>query len=119
MFWNSSGPEIVKIEDWSQTWWFTSIIPATQEAEVGRSWSCLSLSKLNSRPYLKNKLKAKGLEAWLNGRALGGSIQSCLGPTTYTYPLKILLKKHCSESSLTDYCMLIAFLFAIIFKTFF
>jgi hypothetical protein len=37
-----------------------TLTPATQEAEVGGSWSKARTSK-SMRPYLKNKLKAKGL----------------------------------------------------------
>jgi hypothetical protein len=40
-----------------------AIIPATWEEEVGGSWSEASLGKWK-RPYLKKKLKAKGLGAW-------------------------------------------------------
>jgi hypothetical protein len=40
------------------------IIPATQEVEVGGSWSEDSLGK-NVKLYLKNELKAKGLWMWL------------------------------------------------------
>jgi hypothetical protein len=44
----------------SQVWWSKSVIPATQEEEVGRSQSWASLSK-SARPYLESKLKVKGL----------------------------------------------------------
>jgi hypothetical protein len=39
-------------------WWYIPVIPASQEVEVGESWSEAEPSK-NMRPYLKNKLKAK------------------------------------------------------------
>jgi hypothetical protein len=41
-----------------------AIIPALREVEVGGSQSEASLSK-SLRPYLKNKLRAKGLGVWL------------------------------------------------------
>jgi hypothetical protein len=51
----------------------TSVIPATLDAEVEGSPSEASSGK-SSTPYLKNKLKkAKGMETWLNGRALTGT----------------------------------------------
>jgi hypothetical protein len=40
----------------------TSVIPATQEAEVEGSWS--KASKI-TRPYLKNEVKLESLGAWL------------------------------------------------------
>jgi hypothetical protein len=40
------------------------VIPSTQEVKVGRSQSNIILSK-SMRPYLKNKLKAKGIGAQL------------------------------------------------------
>jgi hypothetical protein len=46
--------------------WYTHGIPATQEAEVGISWSEAGVGK-SMRPYLKNKLKAKGLEYGSSG----------------------------------------------------
>jgi hypothetical protein len=45
----------------SWAWWFTPVNPATQEAQVGESQSEAGHRK-RSRPYLKNKLKAKGAE---------------------------------------------------------
>jgi hypothetical protein len=36
-----------------------SVIPATQEVEVGGAWFEAILDKVNMRTYLKNKLKAK------------------------------------------------------------
>jgi hypothetical protein len=46
-------------------WWFTPIIPATWEAEVGRWWLKTSLGKVSVRPYLKSKLTATGPGVWL------------------------------------------------------
>jgi hypothetical protein len=45
-------------------WWYKPIIPATQEAKVGVP-SVASPDKVSIKPYLKNKLKVKGLAAWL------------------------------------------------------
>jgi hypothetical protein len=42
-----------------------TIIPATLEAKIGGSQSEVSLGKVNTRPYVKNILKAKGLRVWL------------------------------------------------------
>jgi hypothetical protein len=42
-----------------QVWWYIPVIPATQEAEVGRSPFEAILGKVSMRPYLKNKLKQK------------------------------------------------------------
>jgi hypothetical protein len=42
-----------------------SIIPPTQEAEVGGLRFKACLGKFSMRSYLKNKVKAKSLEAWL------------------------------------------------------
>jgi hypothetical protein len=44
-------------------WWQMAVIPATREAETRGSQSKASLGK-SSRFQLKNKWKAKGLEAW-------------------------------------------------------
>jgi hypothetical protein len=44
----------------SQVWWYTLVIPATWEAEVGE-WRAMTSPDHSMRPYLKNKLKAKGL----------------------------------------------------------
>jgi hypothetical protein len=41
------------------------IFPVTQEAEVGESQSEASLGK-SMRPYLENKIKAKGLGVQIN-----------------------------------------------------
>jgi hypothetical protein len=46
-------------------------IPATQEVEVGGSLSETILDKVSVRPYLTNKLKSKGLGAWLRCYTLG------------------------------------------------
>jgi hypothetical protein len=40
------------------------VISATYRAEVERSQPKADLGKVIKRSYLKNKLKAKGLEAW-------------------------------------------------------
>jgi hypothetical protein len=45
-----------------------SIIPDTQEVETGGSLSMTHRGK-NVRPYLKNKVKQKGLEQGSSGRA--------------------------------------------------
>jgi hypothetical protein len=45
-------------------WWYMPIIPVAWKAEVGESWYEAGLGKI-WRPYLKNKLKAKGLGTWL------------------------------------------------------
>jgi hypothetical protein len=45
-----------------QTWQLTSRIPATCEAEAGGLSLYNSLHKSSMRPYLKNKLKAKGVD---------------------------------------------------------
>jgi hypothetical protein len=45
---------------WAQ--WCTSVVPATQEVEVGGLWSEATLGK-RTRPYMKNKLKTKELGA--------------------------------------------------------
>jgi hypothetical protein len=43
-----------------------SVIPATGwDVEVGGPWFETSLGKFSVRYQLKNKLKAKGLRAWL------------------------------------------------------
>jgi hypothetical protein len=39
-------------------------VPATWEVKIEVSWSEANPSK-SKRPYLKNKLKAKGLGVWL------------------------------------------------------
>jgi hypothetical protein len=38
---------------------YMPVIPDTREVEVGGSRSIASLSKFNTRPYLKNKVKSK------------------------------------------------------------
>jgi hypothetical protein len=46
--------------------WCMSVIPATGwDVEVGGPWFETSLGKFSVRYQLKNKLKAKGLRAWL------------------------------------------------------
>jgi hypothetical protein len=45
-------------------WWCMSVIPAAQEEEVGGLQSEASQCK-SARPYLKNKLKEKGVGVWL------------------------------------------------------
>jgi hypothetical protein len=46
-------------------WWHTPVIPTPQQqAEVGVLQYKNGLGK-SARPYLKNKLKVKGLGAWL------------------------------------------------------
>jgi hypothetical protein len=44
----------------SQMQWYRPVIPAIQKVEVGELQSNAGPGK-NRRPYLKNKLKAKGL----------------------------------------------------------
>jgi hypothetical protein len=63
-----TSQEIIATGIW--VWWFTPVIPATWESEVGRSQSEASLDKVDLRPNLKSKLKAKGMRAWLSTRAL-------------------------------------------------
>jgi outer membrane receptor for ferrienterochelin and colicin len=46
-------------------WWCTPVIPATQEVKTEGSKLEASLGQVSTRPYLKNKLKAKGLGVWL------------------------------------------------------
>jgi hypothetical protein len=41
------------------------LIPATREVAVGESSPRVAPGKAIGRPYLKNNLKQKGLEAWL------------------------------------------------------
>jgi hypothetical protein len=43
-----------------QEWWHMPVVSVTWEAKVGGSLSEVSYGK-HARPYLKNKLKAKGL----------------------------------------------------------
>jgi hypothetical protein len=45
------------------------MVPATKE-ETGGTQSKASPGKVSGRPYLKNKLKAKGLSAWGKLKAL-------------------------------------------------
>jgi hypothetical protein len=45
-------------------WWYMPVIPATQEAGIVGLRSKAGQYK-SGRPYLKNKLQAKGLGAWL------------------------------------------------------
>jgi hypothetical protein len=52
------------------------VIPTTQEAVTA------SLDKLNQRPYLRNKLKAKGLGCGSRGRALCEDLSSIPSFTT-------------------------------------
>jgi hypothetical protein len=56
-----------KYEAVGWVWWYVAIIPATQ-VEVGLSWFEAGLGRVSLRPYLENKVKAKRLETWLNGR---------------------------------------------------
>jgi hypothetical protein len=61
---HSSRPALVKVSralpPKQDQYGFISIIPGRQKAEVGRSWSQAGLGK-NTRPFLKNELKARGL----------------------------------------------------------
>jgi hypothetical protein len=50
----------------------TYLIPAIQEVEVGESQSKAGLGK-STRPYLKNKLKAKRTGLWLKHKALNST----------------------------------------------
>jgi hypothetical protein len=50
----------IKMKGYCQMWWYMPVIPATQEAEVGRAWLEVGLGKI-VRPYMKNKLKANVL----------------------------------------------------------
>jgi hypothetical protein len=52
------------VRELSYGWWYILVILATQEVKVGGSGSEASLGK-SVKPYLKNKLKAKGLGAML------------------------------------------------------
>jgi hypothetical protein len=47
----------------------TPVIPGTREAEVG-GVQAKATKAVSMRPCLKNKLKAKGLGTYSNGRAL-------------------------------------------------
>jgi hypothetical protein len=42
-----------------------AVVPAIWQLELGGSQLEASLDKVSVRPYLKNKLKAKGREVWL------------------------------------------------------
>jgi hypothetical protein len=53
----------IETENQNSIWWCMPIFPATREVEIGRLQLEASLGKVNERPYLKNKLKAKGLAA--------------------------------------------------------
>jgi hypothetical protein len=44
-------------------WWCTPVIPATREVKVGKLQIQASLNKVSRRPYLKSKLKIKGIWA--------------------------------------------------------
>jgi hypothetical protein len=48
--------------------WFTSLIPATWEAETEGSRFEASQGKVIKRPYLKKKLKTKVLGKWLESQ---------------------------------------------------
>jgi hypothetical protein len=51
-------------------WWYVLVISATQKAEVGGSWSNVSLGK-STRPCVKKKLKReKDWARGLSSRAL-------------------------------------------------
>jgi hypothetical protein len=52
----------------SQVWWFTTVIPDTQEVEKDHELEG-SLGKV-SKPCLKNEIKTKGLGHGSSGRAL-------------------------------------------------
>jgi hypothetical protein len=60
MVWGQPGQKVGKTLPQKANWmlWFTSIIPAMCEAEVG-SWSKATWGK-SARPYLKNKLQSTG-----------------------------------------------------------
>jgi hypothetical protein len=56
---------VATLKEWmeAQAWWYTPVIPVMKGVKVGRSWSEASSGK-SERPYLKNKLKQKGLGVW-------------------------------------------------------
>jgi hypothetical protein len=59
------GQRMAVLENRGLAQWLTPIIPATQEAEIGRI-TVLGQPWVKSRSsYLKNNLKQKGMEAWL------------------------------------------------------
>jgi hypothetical protein len=48
----------------ARCWWLTSVILATQEAEIRRIWDWSQPRQIESRPYLDKTMK-KGLVEWL------------------------------------------------------
>jgi hypothetical protein len=46
--------QAVRVPTLARHWWFTRIILATQEAEIGGSWFEASLGKEFKRPYFEN-----------------------------------------------------------------
>jgi hypothetical protein len=53
----------------AQAWWCTPVVPDNWEEEIEGSWSEAILGKVSTTPYLKNKLKTKGLGCGSSGRA--------------------------------------------------
>jgi hypothetical protein len=51
----------------SQAWWYTLVIPATQEAEAGGSQIPGQARQKSARPYLKNKAIKRGPGELLKG----------------------------------------------------
>jgi hypothetical protein len=49
-------------EGW--VWWHVDVIPAIREVEARGLPYEAHPGKVSSRPYLQNKLKAKGLRVW-------------------------------------------------------
>jgi hypothetical protein len=73
------------------------VVTATQEAEVGGSWSKADPSQ-SPIPYLKNKLKAKGLRAWCKWQS------TCLASTRlWLHPLQFLNPQYWKTTKTTAF----------------